>query len=125
MIAILLALATQVAHDPRLVGDWVPAEAFAGAPSTPTDCATDFGVTYAADGTWRTFFGDERGTWRMEGDRLVETLTHVTSQIDDRERRVRRRPTRHRVRWIDADRLDFADAKSVHGLERCPPEPAL
>jgi hypothetical protein len=72
---LLLPLVVACASTPRtsapqwLVGTWIMMDAHT---SFPAGCASDLPIAYRADGTY--LYLDERGTWRLDGDRLTETV---------------------------------------------------
>jgi hypothetical protein len=53
-----------------LVGTWLMPDQ---STPFPHGCNSDQPIRYNADGTFA--FADERGTWRLDGNRLTETLT--------------------------------------------------
>jgi hypothetical protein len=70
----LLATATpDRAHPNWMVGTW----GWQNPGERGSDCGSDHTVTYYRNG--RYDFIDETGTWRVEGDRLIETATDVGS----------------------------------------------
>lgn len=75
MIDILLlglAVASQPprpTHPAWMVGTW----GWQNPGERGNDCGTDHDVTYTRNGRYE--FMDEVGTWRIEGNRLIETMT--------------------------------------------------
>ena len=67
-IALFLASA-DAAHPSWMVGTW----GRQNKGEQHVDCGSDHDTTYHRDG--RYTFLDTSGTWRIEGDRLIETMT--------------------------------------------------
>ncbi|TGX55171.1 hypothetical protein E5A73_07035 [Sphingomonas gei] len=69
LLASLLATsAPDHAHPSWMVGTW----GWQNPGERGTDCGSDHDATYDRDGSYN--FMDERGYWRIEGDRLIETM---------------------------------------------------
>jgi hypothetical protein len=73
MFLLLLAAAaggpSKSVHPAWMVGTW----GWQNPGEHDNDCGTDHDTTYHRNG--RYDFMDETGTWRIEGDRLIETMT--------------------------------------------------
>ena len=70
LVAAFVLLAASADPHPRwMVGTW----GWQNPGEQGTDCHSDHSITYERDG--RYVFMDEVGTWRIEGQRLIETLT--------------------------------------------------
>ena len=95
-----------------LVGSWLRTDQGA---EFPRLCDTGLPIHYLADGTWRVFEGD--GTWRLVGDRLMETtLDTVQDEIPP--------PSTTRIVRVGPDEFRRIDRNgTVAILRRCPPEP--
>lgn len=65
----LLAAKPDAAHPSWMIGSW----GWQNAGETGVDCGSDHDTEYRRDGTY--LFIDEVGTWRIEGNRLIETVT--------------------------------------------------
>lgn len=119
--AVLLLSACATVPDPgagQLAGTWVM---MADDLEFPLACASGLPITYAPDGTYGLL--EERGTWRLEGDRLIETATEATPDATEGAAIEIGVPYRSTLRWIDRDafRKTFADG-SVETFRRCPAE---
>lgn len=60
-------------HPAWMLGKWLwlnPGERY-----SPAECNADHNITYHRDGRYDLL--DESGYWRVEGDRLIETMTSV------------------------------------------------
>lgn len=67
-LALFVAAPSDAAHPTWMVGTW----AWQNPGETGVHCGSDHDTTYHPDG--RYSFIDEIGTWRVEGDRLIETV---------------------------------------------------
>ena len=69
LFALLAANSADAAHPSWMVGTW----GWQDARESEDDCGSDHTTTYHRNGTYD--FIDQRGTWRIEGNRLIETVT--------------------------------------------------
>ena len=67
MVALAAAIPSRSLHPAWMVGSW----GWSNPGERGNDCGTDHDTTYERDGTY--YFLDEVGTWRIEGDRLIES----------------------------------------------------
>lgn len=112
LLAVACATTPTTTATPQwLVGTWLMMDE---ATSFPDGCSSDLPVAYSADGTYAFF--DERGTWRLDGSRLTETLTEGGEPGDDRGPTVTRiepaGPDSFVKHWPDSEPATF---------RRCPP----
>lgn len=68
-LAMFVAATADPSHPAWMVGTW----GWQNRGETGIDCGSDHDTTYHADG--RYSFIDTSGTWRIEGNRLIETMT--------------------------------------------------
>ena len=77
---LLLAASSNPSHPSWMVGTW----GWQNAGEKGTDCGSDHDSTYNRDGTYD--FMDETGTWRVEGNRIIETMTDPGGTGDPKAR---------------------------------------
>ena len=84
----------------------------------PLACASGLPIAYRSDGTYGLF--DEEGTWRLEGDRLTETMTEILETAEPEPERVGR-PYQSRIRRTgpNAFMKTYADG-ATELFRRCP-----
>ena len=80
LFALLAATPTDVAHPSWMVGTW----GWQNAGEKGNDCGSDHTTTYFRNGTFE-FIG-QTGTWRIEGPRLIETVTDPGEAGDPADR---------------------------------------
>jgi hypothetical protein len=80
LFAILAAPPADAAHPSWMVGTW----GWQNAGEKGNDCRSDHATTYFRDGTFE-FIG-QAGTWRIEGSRLIETVTDPGEAGDPADR---------------------------------------
>lgn len=128
LIALLAACATptdRAARSSDLVGSWVYADVQADAtsPVANSDCETDFGVIYDADGRFSGY--EETGIWRIEGDHLIETVTETWEMGGGDEVVKVAAPAASRIRldWKSPDIVNLIGDRHGDGyaLIRCRP----
>jgi hypothetical protein len=83
----------------------------------PLGCDSGEPISYAEDGTYVS--EGVIGTWRLQGDRLIETATEIA---EPGEPGALGRPYVSRIAWKGSDRFvkTFADGRSMT-FRRCPP----
>ena len=118
----MIVAALLFASAQTLVGDWALVDAHRDASMPVEECATDYGLSYAADGTWRTFFGDESGTWSRKGDVASERVTRREDDVNG-DRAVREHSYSYRLRWFGPDHVNIVNEDGASGMIRCPPAP--
>lgn len=98
-----------------LVGTWLM---LAADIEHPLACASGLPIRYDRDGTYALF--EELGTWRLEGDRLIETATEMTEAGDPDITGIGV-PYRSRIdrRSRNEFRKTYADG-AVETFRRCP-----
>ena len=114
----LAGCATTAAMDPSstwLVGTWLMLDADL---EFPTACASGLPIIYGPDGRFDIFEGE--GTWRLDGDRLIETTTAVNEAGDPADAQIGR-PFESRIVRIGPDefRKTYAEG-AVETFRRCP-----
>lgn len=99
-----------------IVGTWLGVETDADRDLVACDSGLPIG--YRADGTYVLF--EERGTWRLDGDRLTEVVKEIHETADSSEAEIDR-PYVSRVRRVDGNSFvkTFADGGRMLFL-RCP-----
>jgi len=95
----------------RFAGTWVVEKEF------PLACKLDSKVTYAPDGTWEDLY--KSGTWRLQGDQLIEIVREVHEEPDSAEIG---KSHASKIVWDGPDKVieTFSNGKSTT-LRRCPP----
>ena len=101
---------------PELVGTWLMMNEGV---RFPQGCNSSLPVQYYSDGTLRLW--GESGTWRLEGDRLIETSTDFDPLIVDRSDVQLGKPYVSTLRWNDRNRIwkQYADG-DIREFLRCP-----
>jgi hypothetical protein len=101
---------------PQLRGEWV---LIGDALDFPLACGSDGSIIYRADGSY-SFWG-EAGKWRLDGNKLTETMTEVDENNGDRSTDEIGEPYISTITWIDGDRLSkqIADGNR-NEFRRCP-----
>jgi len=69
LMSLAASASLNVEHPAWMIGTW----GWQNPGERVNDCGTDHDVTYARDG--RYDFMDEVGTWKVVGNRLIETMT--------------------------------------------------
>ena len=111
LIAGCATAATTPARD-WLVGSWLR---ISESDDYPRLCDSGLPIHYFPDGTWRVFEGD--GTWRLEGDRLIETTLDTTA--DELPP-----PSTSRIVRIGPDEFRVIRSNGAAAtFRRCPAEP--
>ena len=114
-MSIVLAAA---AVGPLIIGDWAYAPPL-GDTRPPVAACPAAGVRYTADRHFAEFDGSERGTWEMQGGKLVEQVTRRRNPGHPAFR-VWPRPAVARLQWLSPDHLNMTEADGrVQGLIRC------
>jgi len=118
LLLISLASCANRNHPVRfeLVGEWVM---MGDALLFPLACGSDGPITYRADGSYSLW--GEAGTWRLNGDGLIETLAGFDALHSDRSTDEIGKPMVSTIAWIDENRFTkrFADG-SKSEFRRCP-----
>ena len=98
-----------------LAGTWLMVE---DRSEHPVGCSSGLPISYSRDGSYTLF--EESGTWRLEGQRLIETATEVHDGTDPAEVALGR-PQISRVERLgpNAMRKSFANGFRALFL-RCP-----
>ena len=117
IFAPLMGCSTTVASQdasPRtdwLVGHWVPVGA---------NCESDAGLAFHSDGSWLAY--ESAGTWTLEGEMLVTSITHRWESGDGIEMKLPE-PERHsesiQVIGPNAYQSHRSDTENVE-MRRCP-----
>lgn len=104
---------------PLIVGDWNYAAQLTDARAPVVACSARQGVRYTVDRRFERFDGSERGTWDMDGGKLVEQVTRRRNPGHPAFR-VWPRPVAARIQWLSPDHLNLRTPDGqVRGLVRC------
>ncbi len=117
LLAATSACATMDRSRPSwLAGSWLMMEDGA---NFPLSCASGLPIRYLPDGAYRLM--EERGVWRLQGDRLTETILQTNEAGPPEEEVEIGRPYESRIERMGPDsfRKSFADGDSVL-FRRCP-----
>ena len=118
-IAILMLVSlsgVQRASSHQLTGEWVMMD---GVLQFPLACGSHGPITYSADGRYSLW--GEAGTWRLDGEKLTETMTGFEPMHVDRSPEEIGKPDVSTLRWLAPDRFTkrFGNG-SVAEFRRCP-----
>ena len=113
---LILPVACGGKSHPPLAGEWVM---MADGLSFPEACGSHGPITYSSDGSYSIF--GEAGTWRLDGDKLTETMTGFDALHVDREAKDIGRPVVSSLQWVDRTSFvkRYADGRE-RAFRRCP-----
>jgi hypothetical protein len=111
-LALIAAAAPDGAHPKWMVGIW----GWQNPGETGLDCGSDHDTTYYSNG--RYDFMDESGTWRVEGNRLIETMTDPGGTGDPA---MRGKPSIMRFKRVSPGMLQVT-APNPGKMIKCPTE---
>ena len=102
--------------DQRLVGAWLM---IADRVDFPNGCFSDLPIQYHPDGTIRP--GARAGTWRLSGERLMETATSSDPLLVDDSAVERGKPHESSLRWSGLERFSNRGPDGrARRFRRCP-----
>lgn len=104
---------------PLIIGDWAYVPRLTNTDVPVEACRPGNGVRYTAERRFEEFDGSARGTWRMDGGKLVEQVTRRRNP-GHADFRVWPKPAISRLQWLSPDHVNVTEADGrVQGMLRC------